>query len=97
MIEHVGNENYDLFFDSIQYVLKDKRVFLLHFINGLKEGGSDEWMNKYICPGGVLLSLRVIITKSVDRYFYIIDVESLRRHYVKTLLHWYDNFNEAEE
>src|SRR5699024_12759563 len=28
---------------------------------------------------------------------YIIDVESLRRHYVKTLLHWYDNFNEAEE
>src|SRR5690625_497157 len=51
MIEHVGNENYDLFLDSIQSVLKDKGVFLLHFISGLKEGGSDEWMNKYIFPG----------------------------------------------
>lgn len=97
MIEHVGNENYDLFLDNVQSVLKDKGVFLLHFISGLKEGGSDEWMNKYIFPGGVLPSLREIITKSVDRDFYIIDVESLRRHYVKTLLHWYDNFNEAEE
>lgn len=97
MIEHVGNENYDLFLDNIKAVLKDKGVFLLHFISGLKEGGSDEWMNKYIFPGGVLPSLREIIDKGVDKSFYIIDVESLRRHYVKTLLYWYDNFNKEEE
>src|SRR5699024_473459 len=97
MIEHVENENYDLIVDNDQSVLTDNADFLLHVISGLKEGASDELMNKYIFPGGVLSRLREINTKSVDRDFYIIDVESLRRHYVKTLLHWYDNFNEAEE
>lgn len=97
MIEHVGNKNYDLFLENVKFVLKDKGVFLLHFISGLKEGGSDEWMNKYIFPGGALPSLREIIDKGVNKNFYITDVESLRRHYVKTLLHWYDNFNKAED
>src|SRR5690625_6829449 len=97
MIEHVGNENYDLFLDNVQSVLKDKGVFLLHFISGLKEGGSDEWMNKYIFPGGVLPSLREIITKSVDLDFYIINVESLRIYYVKTLIELFDNFYVNEE
>lgn len=97
MIEHVGNENYELFFDNIKSVLKDKGVFLLHFINGLKEGGRDEWVNEYIFPGGVLPSLREVIHLAVEKDFHIIDVENMRRHYVKTLLHWYENFTDEEE
>lgn len=97
MIEHVGNEYYDLFLDNVQAVLKDRGVFLLHFISGLKEGGSNEWMDKYIFPGGILPSLREIIDKGVEKNFYITDVESLRRHYVKTLLHWYNNFNQQQD
>lgn len=96
MIEHVGNENYDLFLDQIKAVLTDQGVFLLHYISGLKEGSSNEWMDKYIFPGGVLPSLREIIYKGVEKNFYITDVESLRRHYTKTLLHWYENFTKQE-
>ncbi len=97
MIEHVGNENYELFFDNVKSVLKYQGVFLLHFINALKEEGRDEWINKYIFPGGVLPSLRGIIHLAVEKDFHIIDVENLRRHYVKTLLHWHENFTEKED
>lgn len=96
MIEHVGMENYDLFLDNVKSVLKKKGIFLLHFISGHKEGGVDQWIAKYIFPGGVLPSLREIIHKGVDKDFHIIDVESLRQHYVKTLLCWYDNFTKKE-
>lgn len=97
MIEHVGMENYDLFLENVKSILKKKGVFLLHFISGHKEGGSDQWINKYIFPGGVLPSLREVVSKGVDKNFHIIDVESLRRHYVKTLLSWYENFLTEKE
>ncbi|AMC01838.1 Cyclopropane-fatty-acyl-phospholipid synthase [Aerococcus viridans] len=97
MIEHVGNENYGLFLDNVKAVLKTKGVFLLHFISGGKESGTDKWMDKYIFPGGVIPSLREIIFKGVDRDFNVIDVESLRRHYIKTLLCWHDNFTKEED
>lgn len=97
MIEHVGMENYNLFLDNVKSVLKDKGVFLLHFISSYEEGGADQWMDKYIFPGGVLPSLREIIYKGVDKGFHIVDVESLRRHYVKTLLSWLNNFNKEED
>lgn len=94
MVEHVGRENYDLFLRSADNVLKDQGLFLLHFISGLKEGEVDSWITKYIFPGGMIPSLREIISLSAEKDFRVIDVESLRRHYVKTLLCWYDNFNE---
>lgn len=97
MIEHVGNENYDLFLDNAKAVLKEKGIFLLHFISGHKEGAVDPWINKYIFPGGVLPSLREVIHKGVEKDFHIIDVESLRKHYVQTLLSWYANFIRKED
>lgn len=96
MVEHVGMENYDLFLDNVKSILKDKGLFLLHFISGHKEGGADKWIDKYIFPGGVLPSLREIIYKAIDKDFHVIDLESLRRHYVKTLLSWNANFTKEE-
>lgn len=97
MIEHVGVENYDLFLDNVKAVIKKQGVFLLHFISGHKEGGADQWINKYIFPGGVLPTLREIIYKGSEKHFNIIDVESLRRHYVRTLLNWHENFTKRED
>lgn len=93
MIEHVGRDNYDLFFENVDSVLKDKGLFLLHYISARKEYPGDPWLKKYIFRGGVIPSLREIINISGERDFYTLDVESLRRHYVKTLLCWYENFN----
>lgn len=93
MLEHVGRENYNLFFKNIDVVLKDKGLFLLHYISGRKEHSGDPWIKKYIFPGGVIPSLREIIDIGSEFNYYVLDVESLRRHYQKTLLCWYDNYN----
>ena len=92
MLEHVGRDNYELFFKSVDAVLKDKGIFLLHYISGYGEYPGDAWIKKYIFPGGIIPSLREIISLSADFKYYVQDVESLRRHYVKTLLCWHEGF-----
>lgn len=94
MIEHVGRDNYDLFLSSVNEVLQPKGLFLLHYISALKEYPGDAWIKKYIFPGGMVPSLREILHLCAEHGFYTLDVESLRRHYNKTLLHWDRNFNE---
>jgi len=93
MIEHVGRDNYDLFFKNVNAVLKPQGIFLLHYISCLQESTTDPWISKYIFPGGVIPTLREIINICGDYNFYTLDVESLRLHYMKTLLCWYSNFN----
>lgn len=92
MIEHVGRGNYEEFMANTDAVLKDKGLFLLHYISALKEHPGDAFIKKYIFPGGVIPSLREIINILPDYNFYTLDVESLRRHYNKTLLCWRQNF-----
>ncbi len=70
MIEHVGNENYDLFLDQIKAFLTDQSVFLLNYISGLKEASSKNRMDKYIFPESVLPSLREVIHKGVEKILY---------------------------
>ena len=92
MIEHVGRDNYDLFFKNVNSILNAQGVFLLHYISGLQESDGDPWIKKYIFPGGVIPTLREIINLCGDYNFYTVDVESLRLNYMKTLLCWYNNF-----
>ena len=92
MLEHVGRENYRLFMKNVHTVLKPSGIFVLHYISGLYESQGDAWMRKYIFPGGVIPTLREIISISADYKFYTVDVESLRMHYAKTLLKWAENF-----
>lgn len=94
MVEHVGRGKYEEFMGCVKSVLKPGGIFLLHFISGLKEYPGDAWIKKYIFPGGVVPSLREILQIAGDMRFYTIGVESLRRHYNKTLLCWNRNFQE---
>lgn len=97
MLEHVGREHYELYMKNVKAVLKDKGLFLLHYISGLKESDGDPWIKKYIFPGGVIPSLREIISICANYNFYTLDIESIRRHYTKTLLHWNKNFQEHKK
>ncbi len=97
MLEHVGRDNYGKFLECVNAVLKPQGLFLLHYISALKEYPGDAWIKKYIFPGGMVPSLREIINLCSDNKFYTIDVESLRRHYNRTLLCWDKNFNEHRE
>lgn len=92
MIEHVGRGNYEEFLQCAKSVMKPGGLFLLHYISALKEYPGDAWIKKYIFPGGVIPSLREILHIAGEQQFYTVDVESLRRHYNKTLLWWYRNF-----
>lgn len=94
MVEHVGRENYDLFLSCADKVLNPKGLFLLHYISALEEHPGDPWIKKYIFPGGMIPSLREMISLAASHRFYVIDVESLRRHYTKTLRCWDKGFRE---
>ena len=94
MMEHVGRGNYEEFLSAVKQILVPGGVFLLHYISALKEYPGDAWIKKYIFPGGVVPSLREIMQIAGDLRFYTIDVESLRRHYNKTLLCWNKAFQE---
>lgn len=94
MVEHVGRENYQLFTDCVNQVLKEGGLYLLHFISALKEHPGDAWIKKYIFPGGVVPSLREMLSCAAEKNFHTLDVENLRLHYNRTLLLWEKNFRE---
>ena len=92
MLEHVGRGNYELFMENAEAVLKPEGLFLLHYISAQKEYEGDPWIKKYIFPGGTIPSLREIIDILPEYEFHVLDIESLRRHYNRTLLCWRENF-----
>lgn len=92
MLEHVGRGNYENYMECVKSILKPGGLFLLHFISALKEFPGDAWMKKYIFPGGVVPSLREMLYIAGEMGWYTLDVESLRRHYSRTLLNWNENF-----
>lgn len=94
MVEHVGQDNYKLFIDCVNEVMKDGGLFLLHFISALKEHPGDPWIKKYIFPGGMVPSLREMISHMSEDGFHTLDVENLRLHYNRTLLCWEKNFRD---
>lgn len=97
MIEHVGRGNYERFLKNVVQVLKPGGLFLLHFISAQKEHAGDPFIRKYIFPGGVIPSLREIVNLLPEYELRTLDVESLRRHYTKTLLCWRENFQKSKE
>ena len=94
MAEHVGRHNYQLFMDCAKKVLKPGGLFLLHFISALKEHAGDPWIKKYIFPGGVIPSLREMLSCAAEDDFHTLDAENLRLHYNRTLLCWDKNYRE---
>ncbi len=97
MVEHVGRDNYEQFLSCAKNILKPGGLFLLHYISALKEYPGDAWIKKYIFPGGVIPSLREILHIAGDLRFYTVDVESMRRHYSKTLRCWNENYQKHRD
>ena len=97
MIEHVGRGKYGEFLGSVHSVLKPEGLFLLHNLSALREHPGDAFIRKYIFPGGTVPSLREIVDLLPDYNFYTLDIESLRRHYSRTLLYWRENFLKHHE
>nr|WP_318684269.1 cyclopropane-fatty-acyl-phospholipid synthase family protein [uncultured Acetatifactor sp.] len=97
MVEHVGREHYQLFMDCVKQVTNPGGLFLLHFISGLKEHAGDPWIKKYIFPGGMVPSLREMLSCGAEDGFHTLDVENLRLHYNRTLLCWLENYRDHKD
>lgn len=94
MFEHVGHAELPKYFKIIQKYLKPNGTALIHGITRQQGGASNAWLDKYIFPGGYIPGLVENINDIVDAKLQVADLESLRRHYQKTLEIWDKNFNE---
>lgn len=95
MLEHVGKEYLKEYFSVVKSLLSQGGASLLHCITGYKEEGTNSWINKYIFPGGYIPAVQELVKLLAMNSFYLIDMESLREHYTRTLEHWTQNFEKA--
>ena len=93
MFEHVGKKFYKVFFESMNKLLKEDGIFLLHTIGVVdKPSPPNKFINKYIFPGGVCPSFSQIIKPIEKTGLIVADTETLIRHYDKTLENWLERF-----
>ncbi|EHI98409.1 Cyclopropane-fatty-acyl-phospholipid synthase [Clostridium sp. DL-VIII] len=95
MLEHVGQDHLAEYFVSVNNLLNDKGVSLLHCITSTEIGGNNTWINKYIFPGGYIPAVKELVNCMSDVGFSLNDAENLRLHYGRTLEHWAENFENA--
>jgi len=93
MFEHVGYKNYSTFMNTVNKLLKENGLFLLHTIGVNKSVvTSDPWTNKYIFPNSHVPSIKQI-GGAIENIFVMEDWHSFGTHYDKTLLAWFENFD----
>ncbi|MEM6907092.1 MAG: cyclopropane-fatty-acyl-phospholipid synthase family protein [Pseudomonadota bacterium] len=92
MFEHVGQPQFEAFFEACAKLLTDDGTMLLHTIGRMGSPGStDAFTRKYIFPGGYIPALSETVEASEKYRLIATDVETLRVHYGKTLRAWYAN------
>jgi cyclopropane-fatty-acyl-phospholipid synthase len=94
MFEHVGEHNLALYFAKVGGLLKPGGLVMNHGIMSVDVAGSGlgsnigEFIERYVFPGGTLVHISKVLACMARESLEILDVESLRRHYAKTLWHW---------
>ncbi|MGA2552216.1 MAG: class I SAM-dependent methyltransferase [Burkholderiaceae bacterium] len=103
MFEHVGLKNLKGYFEKMHSLLSHGGAMLMHGITAthpeLREvgRGGGEFIDKYVFPDGELPHLSFAIRTMAETGFEVVDSESLRRHYHKTLTHWANRLEEHAE
>lgn len=94
MFEHVGYKNYRRFMEIMNSCLNDDGLFLLHTIGGNQsEVESDPWIDKYIFPNSLIPSIGQV-GSAIEGLFVMEDWHNFGLDYDKTLMAWFENFNE---
>jgi cyclopropane-fatty-acyl-phospholipid synthase len=99
MFEHVGLKHYREFFAKVRELLTDDGIAVLHAIGRMDgPGTTNEWIRKYIFPGGYAPALSEVLPVVERLKLWVTDIEVLRLHYAETLRCWYERFqaNRAE-
>jgi cyclopropane-fatty-acyl-phospholipid synthase len=94
MFEHVGLKNLPVYFGAIRRLLADGGIVLNHGITSVDPEsravglGAGEFIGKYVFPHGELPHLSLVIKEMGAAGLEVMDSETLRLHYAKTLEHW---------
>jgi cyclopropane-fatty-acyl-phospholipid synthase len=97
MFEHVGAAYMPTYFRKIHSLLKPGGLVLNH---GITSGqldyrqlgaGMGDFIEKYIFPGGELLHVTHVLRETAAAGLEMVDTESLRPHYARTLWAWSDS------
>ncbi len=95
MFEHVGPKNYRTFMETSRRLLKPNGMLLLHTIGENNSTSTyDAWMDRYIFPNAHLPS-PCQITQAIEGLFVMEDWHNFGTDYDKTLMSWYERFQEA--
>jgi cyclopropane-fatty-acyl-phospholipid synthase len=98
MFEHVGRKNLPGYFQKIHDLLTDDGIAMNHGItstdydSGETALGGGEFIDKYVFPDGELPHISLALESMQRGGLEAFDVESLRRHYARTLDIWAENF-----
>ncbi|MDM8350682.1 C17 cyclopropane fatty acid synthase CfaB [Pseudomonas sp. sp1636] len=94
MFEHVGHANLPLYCQRLFAAVKSGGLVMNHGITAkysdgrpVARGGGD-FIGRYVFPEGELPHLATMTTQLSDAGLEVVDVESLRLHYARTLEHW---------
>jgi cyclopropane-fatty-acyl-phospholipid synthase len=94
MFEHVGHANLELYAECLFDAVKEGGLVMNHGItakhtDGRPVGrGAGDFIDRYVFPNGELPHLSMITGFISEAGLEVVDVESLRLHYAKTLEHW---------
>ncbi len=97
MMEHVGSERLDAYFEAMYRATRPGGLFLNHAIAALptrrktipwlsRDGGG--FIRRYIFPDSELIPVGRVVEAAERAGFEVRDLESLREHYAETLAHW---------
>jgi cyclopropane-fatty-acyl-phospholipid synthase len=97
MMEHVGSERLDAYFEAMFRAVRPGGLFLNHAIAVLpthrktipwlsRESGG--FIRSYIFPDSELIPVARVTAAAERAGFEVRDLESLREHYAETLAHW---------
>ena len=94
MFEHIGPKNYANAIRHASTLLADDGLFLLHMIG--RDGTSthvDQWIDKYIFPGGVVPSMSQL-SGAIEGQLVVEHFHAFGPDYDRTLMAWYSKFTQ---
>ena len=94
MFEHVGLKNLPTYFGAIHRWLAPGGIAMNHGLTSIDPEsrsvglGAGEFIEKYVFPHGELPHLSLVVKEMGAAGLEVMDIETLRLHYAKTLSHW---------
>lgn len=93
MLEHVGKEHFSELGAVLNRSLHTEGRGLIHSIGRNKPCPMNAWIERSIFPGAYPPALREMTEILEPWEFSVLDIENLRLHYAKTLMHWLERYD----